>query len=244
MKRRLFFLPVWVLFVAFLLALACAPAGAQPVMPERVATIVNVLYTSNVALARGDDDQRRELTKTMIEQIVFEFPHDGWGWKRADPGRPLSKDSIAKREGTKIWAWDWQNGGTREPQVKAGDPPAHDISDQVFVEVSGKNHLGQAPLPQPPAPPVNTTPLEHRIEELETIFSSSVTELQTAITQLQVQVDALKEETAAQRAALAVFNAAIVGQGLRLEELFARPIPPVACTVRVFGVGISCSFRY
>lgn len=132
-----------------------ASAFAQcPGFPARGVEIIDRLY--NPALAQGTDDQRRELTRTFIEQLVFEFPNAGYVWKSADPGRPPSKDSIAQMVGGRLCNWDWQNGQSRQRSVVAGQI-GDDITGQNPILVPGINHLSGAPNPTP-GPTPNPTP--------------------------------------------------------------------------------------
>jgi hypothetical protein len=89
----------------------------------------------------------------IAQQIAFEFGLS-WGTKRADPGRPLSKDAIALKQfdGT-ILAWDLFNGTTRVP---FDNPSSIDISGQTFVPVQPVNHLSDVTVPDVPpvTPPV------------------------------------------------------------------------------------------
>ena len=111
-------------------SLALGPAWGQsrPVLPARVHQIVVALYTRHTNLAQGTDDQRRQLTRYIIEQTVCEFPGDDYLGKSASPTRPFSKDSIARRVGAHMWGWDWQNGTTRQPNTFPGKPADHDIT--------------------------------------------------------------------------------------------------------------------
>jgi hypothetical protein len=97
-----------------------------------------VFYDLRRDLAVGNDDQRRELTRMIAEQIRFELG-PGWGTKKAGPANPPSKDSITFNDPATLWNWDWQNGATREP-IPPGEMT--DITGQVFIEVSPINHLG------------------------------------------------------------------------------------------------------
>lgn len=117
----------------------------MPVLTQRQVDIVEALYGLNITLARGDDDQRRQLTKKIAEQFRFEFGPK-WGTKSTTPSHPQSKDAIAYDNGDgTIDVWDWQNGTTREPQVDAGDEPDYQGLTQHFIAVEPVNHLGQAP---------------------------------------------------------------------------------------------------
>ncbi len=98
----------------------------------------------------------------FVEQVCFTLPGRGWGTKRADPGRPISADTITQRTvilgGESLLSWDLV--------VSAGDPEqrlnldAESIvtTGQTFVEVIGVDHLGAPTPPPPPPPPVDPTP--------------------------------------------------------------------------------------
>jgi hypothetical protein len=90
----------------------------------------------------------------IIEQIVYEFPDDGYGGKSADKSRPFSKDSIAMLmlDG-RLYSCDWQNGATRAPHA---DLHFEAATGQHFIPVPGINHLGtgeRGPEPEPPTSP-------------------------------------------------------------------------------------------
>jgi hypothetical protein len=146
---------MWKMFVT-VFALA-ASVQAQPLLPERGVQIIQAIYAQHPDLARGDDDQRRMLTRFMIEQFVCEFPNDGYTGKSADPNRPFSKDSIARLYTDKrLYSWDWQDGTSRRPMVFPNMPPTHDITGQNPMPVSCVNHLVPDVLPDViPAPPDN-----------------------------------------------------------------------------------------
>ena len=129
------------------------------ILPDRIFAVVSAIHARNAALASGDDDQRRSLQKMIVETVVNRFPGEGWGWKRADPGRPLSKDTIAnnRMDPPHILAWDCFDGSTRLPVQR----DSMLIDDQVFVDVVGFDHLGggggvpaPGPVPQPQPRPM------------------------------------------------------------------------------------------
>lgn len=122
--------------------------------PARGVAIIDALLAAFPALAKGNDDERRALTGFIAEQICFELGAK-WGTKRADKGRPASKDGLAfLNADNTIDIWDWQNGTTRDRQVRAGAAPTESHSTQVFIPVTPIDHLGAAVVPgQPPAPP-------------------------------------------------------------------------------------------
>lgn len=102
----------------------------------------------------------RAWTYALAEQICYEHG-PSYGTKRADPGRPLSKDAIAWvpgilpwMPGEKLWGFDMLSGaGTGSPTL-VKSPEGADISDQIFVAVRPFNHLDGSSLPSPtPKPP-------------------------------------------------------------------------------------------
>lgn len=116
-------------------------------LPEDVQLIVNTLYTRHRELAHGDDDQRRQLTQKIAEQVRFSKGSD-WGWKKASG--PPSKDAIAKKEGGFLHGFDLFAGDTRKPHDR---PMSIDITAQTFIEVQPVNHLDQVVVTPPPSPP-------------------------------------------------------------------------------------------
>jgi hypothetical protein len=116
-------------------------------LTARQIQIVKTLYSRNRPLADGTDDQRRQLVMLIAQQVAFEYGST-WGTKRADPGRPLSKDAIAHTPlGGTLLAWDLFNGATRVP---FDNPSSIDISSQVFVTVTPVDHLKDTTVPVPP----------------------------------------------------------------------------------------------
>jgi hypothetical protein len=139
--------------IVLLLVATSAAAQTCPGFPARGVQIIDALY--NPALANGTDDDRRQLTRTILEQLAFEMPGDGWTWKSADPGRPPSKDSLSRLVGGRLCNWDWQSGATRQRAVQAGTP-GDDITGQNPIPVARTNHLGD--VPSVPVPNVPSTP--------------------------------------------------------------------------------------
>ncbi len=134
------------------------PAG-RPLFPSRGAVIIDTFLSQPGfhALAKGDDDQRRAATKAIVEQLAFEFPDAGFTLKSASPTRPQSKDAIGVARDGRLFAWDWQNGETRERAVQPGQP-AEDITGQNPLPTQAANHLGVNTLPSQPPPTPNTPP--------------------------------------------------------------------------------------
>jgi hypothetical protein len=125
--------------------------------PARGQQIVEAFYALHTDLAQGSDDDRRELTLMIAEQIRFELGAM-WGTKSAGPGRPPSKDSIAFLTGDdRMLGWDWQNGVTREPWP-AGEMT--DITGQMFIAVAPVDRLGGTMPPPDPPPPGTGIPYD------------------------------------------------------------------------------------
>lgn len=181
--------------ISALLSLMVAPAHAQtcPPFPERGVQIIDALY--NPVLAQGTDDQRRELTRTFVEQLVFEKPGDGWTWKSADPGRPPSKDSISRIVNGRLCNWDWQSGSTRQRSVQVGQI-GDDITGQNPISVAGVNHLIDAPPVV--APPVVTPPPMQTVVDLSAITAQN----ERIFANLTAQLQAVTEQNAALAAQL------------------------------------------
>ena len=132
-------------YFACALVFVSALAWAQTVavdLPPRVKEIIRLMYERHRDLAHGDDDARRTLTRMIAEQIAYEFG-PRWGTKAQSPSHPPSKDAIAfQTPDGQLFAWDWQNGATREP---FDEPIRHTITGQHFIAVTPKNHLGAPP---------------------------------------------------------------------------------------------------
>lgn len=129
--------------------------------PPRVQEIINGVFHLYEDLAHGTDDQRRELTGYIAQQLAFELG-PAWGTKRADPGRPLAKDAIAFMGQDQLHIWDWQNGSTRQPNQFPDEVPLDESKAQVFVPVPPKQIWSDgATKPPAPAQPVcNFQPLD------------------------------------------------------------------------------------
>lgn len=89
------------------------------------------------------EENARQFSIKCAQQMDYSFPDRNFGVKKADGGRPISKDSLARKDDDLIESWDIIGGastgrGTFNPR-NAGH---HNISDQLFVEVEPKNWLG------------------------------------------------------------------------------------------------------
>lgn len=120
------------------------------------------------------EDGARQFTKLCIEQLAYNFPQEGWCWKAADPGRPVSKDIVARQSAGRMDGWDILNAASLNgPRLLVDVPGWHDLSGQ-FPIVAGQNHQGwvwtptnhldlpvpvpPTPQPPPPVPPVPGQP--------------------------------------------------------------------------------------
>ena len=124
--------------------------------PDRVQQIVNQLALG--VEHDAPDEQRRAITQKIAEQCRFELGPN-WGWKRADPGRPLSTDVFCTKE--PFIGWDWSI-----PSGIASFPSSIDLTGQVFVTVQPVNHL-DIPDTVPTRPTPGTPDLEARLKAIE-----------------------------------------------------------------------------
>jgi hypothetical protein len=138
--------------------------------PDRVQQIVNVLAAG--VSHSAPDEVRRATTEKIAQQCRFELGPN-WGWKRADPGRPLSTDVFCTRE--PFVGWDWSI-----PSGVAEFPESVDLTGQVFVEVEPVNHLGTVPDPGTP-PPDPGTPDTRELRMLLTTALVSLEELKATV---------------------------------------------------------------
>jgi hypothetical protein len=102
------------------------------------------------------EERARQWSITFCEQVAHSLPGEGYGTKRADGGRPISKDTISQQRDGEMVTWDLLVGtGTGEPSLNL-DPHGEVTTGQVFVPVAAINHLG-ASVPEP-TPTPNPTP--------------------------------------------------------------------------------------
>jgi hypothetical protein len=127
-------------------------------LPDSVKAI-RARYVAQYPVPTGDpgeafEERARQWSIRFAEQVAFE-QGPLWGMKRADNGRPISKDTITLYGDDALTIWDLLTGtGTGNPRL-VDDPHGEEIRGQVFVKVTPVNHLGAAP-PQPttPQPPL------------------------------------------------------------------------------------------
>lgn len=120
--------------------------------PPRVQMILNTLAALHPTWVADDTGPaptpRFKFNTLFVEQVRYELG-PAYGFKRADPGRPISSESLAMATEFKLLAWAWEN--QHNGQVEQF-PESEDITGQVFVEATPVNHLGGAPPVEPPAP--------------------------------------------------------------------------------------------
>jgi hypothetical protein len=167
-------------------------------------------FEPGLPLDNWTDENRRTWVMQVIEQVVFQFPDGGWGAKRADPGRPLSKDAIALRRDGHLWAFDLVNGSTRRVNDNV---TGEQIDGQVFVPVTGKNHLGlTAPDPTSPARPENGAPVVPSTPDPVTHDPATLEALrgvQAALAELGARLDRLEQTSVAGRSEVADLKATL-----------------------------------
>lgn len=122
------------------------------------------LYNLHKDLAHGSDEQRRELTRMIVEQTTFDDSTGFWGHKAQKHGPP-SKDTMGKREVGVLIAWDLFNGTTREPNPSPIQSFNLDASTQELLYYMGVDHLNHSGGGTPP--PDDNDELERRMDELE-----------------------------------------------------------------------------
>lgn len=84
------------------------------------------------------EDRARKWTVGLVSQIVFEHGPT-YGSKRADPGRPISKDAIAQQNGAELLGWDMLTGAGSGSPTLVTNPSSMDITGQVFEHVEGRD---------------------------------------------------------------------------------------------------------
>jgi hypothetical protein len=104
------------------------------------------------------EERARQWSIRFCEQVAFSLPDEDYGTKRADSGRPISKDTISQQRDGEMVTWDLLVGtGTGEPSLNL-DPHGEVTTGQVFVPVDAVNHLGVTVPEQPPEQPPTQPP--------------------------------------------------------------------------------------
>lgn len=134
-------------------------------LPESVLATLN-RYLAKFPVPHGEpgeaiEEQVRQWTNNAVEQVVFEHPGEGWGSKRADGGRPQSKDGMANNQIVpgRLMLWDLVTGAGSGQGSYVGDgKDAEDVTGQVFIPKDGADHIGGGVSPQPPTNPHEPAP--------------------------------------------------------------------------------------
>jgi hypothetical protein len=157
------------------------------------------LYVARFPIPAGPpgephEENCRQWSIRFAEQVAYNFPGQGWGMKRAGPGRPISKDTIAQRiDGEHLRIWDLLTGtGTGDPRLN-DNPESEELTGQTFVPVASTNHLKlQVPNPEPPTTPTPPAPtdLSAILERLAAIETFQATQAK-AVKQLSAGIAAL-----------------------------------------------------
>ncbi len=124
------------------------------------------------AIPGADEEARRAWTWKLAQTFAARFVI-GWGTKRADANRPLSKDSIAYVSAGRLYGFDVVLG--TDPLTLNENVDGEDITGQVYVPVPAKDWLADTPVPpvEPPVEPPGPAPtdLEKRVADLEDIVA-------------------------------------------------------------------------
>lgn len=135
-------------FIALCLFLISSTAFAQS-LPDAQCNVLKQMGAKFGALNHGSDDQRREFALKVAQQFAFSFPGEGWGSKSAGPGRPQTKDVVARQKNGALDGWDLVNGSTLDVVCTSHV----DLAGQVFIPVTPVDYLGTSTPPPPPPPP-------------------------------------------------------------------------------------------
>lgn len=230
---------IFVSFVVCLLSGMPNAASAQecPTFPARGVEIIDGFLSQSryLTLAQGNDDQRRELTKAIAEQMKYDLGN--WSLKSADPGRPQSKDSLSLpvTGGPAFCNWDWQNGTTRLRSIDA-NTRGEFIADQHLLPTAAVNHLGSIVAPvDPPAVPGIDPALAAALVRLD-VLTAHVVALNVELRQAQEAFAAQTQAFSAQSERLTTVEASIS----RIDAFLASRAVPTDCRASFLGIPVSC----
>lgn len=151
--------------------------------------------------AQGDafEEQARQWSIKLSQQVRFTTGDPRWGMKNAGGGRPTSKDTLAYDLGDgRIRIWDLLSGtGTGRPTL-VSDPQSEEVTGQQFEPQPAVNHVGAGGPVAPPTPvpvPVPTpTPAPCQFQP------TSLTAVVDLLSRLFIELHDLKGEVEALRA--------------------------------------------
>jgi len=165
--------------------------------PPRGMEIINQLYQQHRDLASGSEDQQRQLTLMIGEQLSFELGSQ-WGVKSAGPGHPQGSSTVAF-SGPPLLIWRWSDGdghvtGTMgAPLPQPLMEPPNQTAGQIFIPCSPIDHLSvpvdPAPVEVQPAQPPSGDDVAHKLDVLIARFES----LTAAIDQLTAKMTDLRQ---------------------------------------------------
>ena len=173
--------------LAFAVLVPQAQAQCQDKLPAAAQTVLRQMGEKFAELRQGTDADRRQWTLKAAEQLAFSVS-PSYGTKRASPTRPQSSDAVARYINGTLCGWDVIFGEHPYP-LQFGN--GIDLTGQVFIPVTPKNHLqiGSAP-PDVPSPPVSTD-LDAVVEMLASLESRIVRieheSLQAALRAAEIQ---------------------------------------------------------
>ena len=206
---------------------------------------IRARYVAKFPVPQGEpgeafEESARQWSIRFAEQVAYDLG-PLWGMKRADPNRPISKDTLSLYgEDGAIIIWDLLMGtGTGKPRL-VDDPQGHEITGQVFVPVTPTNHLGlstsRPPIDNIKPPIVNLPPadLGPVVSQLSAILS---------------KIDMLQEQGEAVQASVSGYGQsverigdlinALVGQQQavvdRLTALESKPCTVPDGAIRLYG---------
>jgi hypothetical protein len=170
------------------------PVLRQMDMPDRVRANVQDLYERHVDLARGDDEQRRELQTLINQQNRYDLGPE-WGSK-AVKGRPKGKDTVACFRSGVLYGADVFSGTTRQPSVPGSLEELPLADDHVFIEEPPVDHLGHGGQPKDEEPPKETEkpPVEKPVD-----VPTDATDSAAILAELKLQTVLLERVVAQQQ---------------------------------------------
>jgi hypothetical protein len=155
-------------------------APDQQALVERFAARFPLPAYDPVVPAEQLEQRCREWTGRLAQQVRFAYGPP-WGHKRAAPGRPLSADTIAYRDGATFLGWDLIiSVGTPDQRLNV-QAESIDLTGQVFVAVNPIDHLGTTPAPEPSPP-----------EPACRFVATDLTAVRTAVDALTARIGALE----------------------------------------------------
>ena len=97
------------------------------------------------------EERARTWTLGLCSQVAYEHPGEGYGSKRADQNRPISKDALARQkdDGT-LLMWDMLSGAGDGSPTLVEHPDSQDVTGQVFVEVDAYDVIAGDEQVRPP----------------------------------------------------------------------------------------------